>query len=74
MVSLFIIVVLFRKLKFFLCSAVAEEQVEHELAELDAGDNVEASGECTCSISQVQSSHWTATEVVTAVPDLADTK
>ena len=51
MVSLFIIVVLFRKFKLFLCAAVAEEQVEHELAELDAGDKVEASGELACSIS-----------------------
>ena len=41
MVSLFIIVVHFRKFKLFLCSAVAEEQVEQELVKLNAVDNVE---------------------------------
>jgi hypothetical protein len=41
MVSFFTIVVHFRKFKPFLCSAVAEEQVEQELVKLNAGDNVE---------------------------------
>ena len=53
---------------FFLWSPEgAEEQVEHDEAELEAGDNVEASGELILSSSQLHSSHWTATEFVTAV-------
>ena len=41
MVSFFIIVVHFRKFKPFLCSTVAEKQVEQELVKLNAIDNVE---------------------------------
>ena len=43
---------------FFLWSPEgAEEQVEHDEAELEAGDNVEASGELILSSSQLHSSH-----------------
>ena len=76
MVSLFIIVVLLRKLRFFLWSAVADEQVEHEDAELEAGDNVEGSGEGlprsnsnSSSSWQVHSSHWMATDDLGAESD-----